>query len=149
MKILDLLANFAGGGLLGIVGQFAVGWLDVWRADKESARRIAEMRALADIKTEEGKQAAFAAAQAAESSTATAGHAWPAVEAVKTLWRPFLTLLLLCFLAYVYATATETVRADITGELTACSLGAIWFWFGTRYAAAIRSAPLSPGKPAR
>lgn len=146
MKILDALSSFAGGGLLGIVGQFAVGWLDVWRADKESARKISEMKALAEIKTEEGKQVAFAAAQAAEQSTNT-GHGWLWVEAVKTLWRPFLTLLLLCFLAYVYGTATETVRSDITGELTACSLGAIWFWFGTRYAAAIRSPP--PSSPVK
>lgn len=47
----------------------------------------------------------------------------------------------LCFLAYVYTTATETVRADITGELTACALGSIWFWFGTRYAQSLRSSP--------
>jgi hypothetical protein len=144
MKILDIVTNFAGGGLLGIVGQFAVGWLEVWRADKESARKIAEMKALAEIKTEEVKQAAFAAAQAAEQSTNT-GHGWLWVEAVKTLWRPFLTLLLLGFLVYVYSTANEYVRGEITGELTACALGAIWFWFGTRYAAALRS-PSSPPK---
>lgn len=144
MKILDLLANAAGGGLLGLVSQVGLGWFEVWRADKESARKISEMKALAEIKVEEGKQAAFVAAQDAERSTA-GGYIW--AETVKTLWRPFLTLLLLCFLGYVFATSTAEVRADMTGELTACALGAVWFWFGTRYAAGLRSVPNSP--PAR
>lgn len=144
MKILDMLINAAGGGLLGLVSQLGLGWFEVWRADKESARKIAEMQALSQIKVEEGRQVAFAAAQHAEAQS-TGGYVW--AETIKTLWRPFLTLLLLSFLAYVFATSTPEIRADMTGELTACALGAVWFWFGTRYAAGLRS-PSSPVLPA-
>lgn len=136
MKLLELLSNFAGGGLLGLISQLGLGWFETWRADKESARKIAEMEALARIKVEEAAMHAFGNAQTAEATT-RGGSQW--AENIKTLWRPFLTLLLLVFLAVVFVMASPEVRADLSGELTACALGAVWFWFGTRYVSGLRA----------
>jgi len=137
MKFLDLILNAAGGGLLGIAGQFLVGWMETRRLDAESRRRIAEAQALSQLKLEEANANAFAAAQTAAAAPAERSPAWCA--AVLTLTRPALTLLLLAFAAYVYSTATPEVRAEMTGETTACAFGAVWFWFGSRYQSRLRS----------
>lgn len=132
--VLKALSGALGGGLLGILGQFLVGWMETRRLDAESARRIAEMRAMADIKTEEAKWTAFTAAQTAAKPSGTE-PAWCA--AVITLTRPVLTVLLVGFAMYVYSTATNDVRAEMTNETLACCFGAVWFWFGNRYQARI------------
>lgn len=136
MKFLDLILNAAGGGLFGILGQFLVGWMETRRLDAESARKIAEMKALAEMKAEESAWNAFTAAQQAAAPVETAPR-W--CNAVLTLTRPALTLLLLAFAAYVYSTATPATRAEMTGETTACAFGAVWFWFGSRYQSRLRT----------
>lgn len=130
MKFLDLLINAAGGGLLGIVGQLAVGWFEIKRADAESRRRIAELEAASKIRVEEAQWRAFEKSQDAGRLFGNE-PGWAA--AVLTLARPFLTLLLVCFVVYVYATAAGEVKADMSGEITACGFGAVWWWFGSRY----------------
>ena len=136
MKFFDLLLNAAGGGLLGIVGQLAVGWFEIKRADAESRRRIAEMEALSKIRVEEAAMRAFEASQSAGKPSGNE-PGWAA--AVLTLARPVLTLLLVGFAVYVYSSASGEVRSDMTGEITACAFGAVWWWFGSRYQARIKS----------
>lgn len=128
--VAKLLSGALGGGLLGIAGQFLVGWMETRRLDSESRRKIAELKALAEIKAEESAWTAFTAAQEATKAPENV-PAWCA--AVLTLTRPALTLCLLAFAIYVYATAAPAVRADMTVETTACAFGAVWFWFGSRY----------------
>jgi hypothetical protein len=134
-----LLSLLTSGGL-GFLGTIAQGWFEVWRAGKESERRIAEMRALSEMREQEAAWNAFTAAQNAEAATNT-GHSWPWVEAVKTLWRPFLTLLLLGVLAWYMAKASDTVFASCMEDLKFCAFNAIGFWFGSRFAAQVRAAP--------
>lgn len=136
MSLLSILGNVASGGLLGILGQVAVGFLETWRADKESKRKIEEMKALSSIRVEESTWAAFGEAQ---KSAAAPDNAPPWAAAVITLTRPALTLLLVLFAAYVYISAVPEVRADMSGEITACAFGAVWFWFGSRYQSRVRS----------
>lgn len=140
--ILSLLTS----GGLGFFGTIAQGWFEVWRAGKESERKIAEMRALSEMKEQEAAWTAYTAAQGAEAATNT-GRGLPWVEAVKSLWRPFLTLLLLAVLAFYMSRATEPVFAACMDDLKVCAFNSIAFWFGSRYAAQIRSpAPSSPPK---
>jgi hypothetical protein len=135
MKILELIFNAASGGLVGILGQFLVGWMESRRLDADSRRKIAEIQAIAAAKADEAALQAFTAAQNAAAPAENA-PAWCA--AVLTLVRPALTLLLLSFAVFVYYTATPAVRADITGETLACAFGAVWFWFGSRYQSRLR-----------
>lgn len=128
--IIKLATGALGGGLLGIASQFLVGWMETRRLDAESARKIAEMKALAEIKAEESAWQAFSAAQGAARP---AGNEPGWCAAVLTLTRPALTVLLVAFACYVYSTATPAVRAEMTTETTACCFGAVWFWFGSRY----------------
>jgi hypothetical protein len=134
--IVKLVGGSLGGGLLGILGQFAVGWMETKRLDAESRRRISEMEAMRNMKIAEGELRAFDSAQNAAGNASAGAPGWCA--AVITLTRPVLTFLLLCFAVYVYATAAPEVRAGMTDETTACAFGAVWFWFGSRYQARLR-----------
>ena len=128
--VLSFLSSIASGGVLGLLGQGLVGWLEIYRADKESARKIAEMRALAEIKTEEAAWHAFAASQKASEPPANV-PAWCA--AIITLFRPFLTLLFFGLAAYAYATSPADLRAGMVSEVNACAFGLAYWWFGSRY----------------
>lgn len=130
MSFLSLLSSVASGGLLGLVGQGLVGWLEIYRADKESARKIAEMRALADIRVEEAAWNAFAASQKAGEAPANVP---PWCAAVITLFRPFLTLLFFGLAAYAFATAAPAAREGMLAEVNACAFGLAYWWFGSRY----------------
>lgn len=132
----SLLSSVASGGVLGLLGQGLVGWLEIYRADKESARKIAEMRALAEIKTEEAAWNAFAASQKASEAPANV-PAWCA--AIITLFRPALTLLFFGLAAYAFATASADVRASMISEVNACAFGLAYWWFGSRYQSRLRS----------
>lgn len=134
--VVKAIGGAFGGGLLGIVGQFAVGWMETKRLDAESKRRIAELQAMRDLKITEGELRAFDSAQNAAGNSSVGAPAWCA--AVLTLTRPVLTLLLVLFAACVYFSATPEVRAGMTDETTACAFGAVWFWFGSRYQSRLR-----------
>ena len=136
MTILGLLSSVASGGLLGLLGQGLVGWLEIYRADKESARKIAEMRALAEIKVEEAAWAAFAASQKASEAPANVP---PWCAAIITLFRPFLTLLFFGLAAYAFATSGPAARESMLSEVNACAFGLAYWWFGSRYQKRISS----------
>lgn len=122
--------------MLGLIGQGLVGWLEIYRADKESSRKIAEMRALAEIKTEEAAWHAFAASQKASEPPANVP---PWCAAIITLFRPFLTLLFFGLAAYAFATAAPAARDSMLTEINACAFGLAYWWFGSRYQSRVRS----------
>lgn len=130
MNILGILTSAASGGILGLVGQGLVGWLEIYRADRESARKIAEMKALAEIKVEETAWQAFAASQKASEPPANVP---PWCAAIITLFRPFLTLLFFGLAAYAFATSAPAARDAMLSEVNACAFGLAYWWFGSRY----------------
>lgn len=135
MSFFSAIANMATGGLVGIIGQLGVCALEEWRAGRESARKIAEMKALAEIKAEEAAWNAFAASQKASEAPANV-PAWCA--ATITLFRPGLTLLFFGLAAYAFAVATDATRAETLGEINSCAFGLAYWWFGSRYQARLR-----------
>lgn len=128
MKILDLLFS---GGVMGGVLTIAQGFFAEFQKDKESKRRLAEVAAVAASAEKKAAWDAFAVSQGQDS----AGHgvsAW--VNDIRALMRPILTVLLVGFVIYVYATATAELRAGLSDEITFAGFTAVFWWFGSRFA---------------
>lgn len=125
-----LLTGAASGGLLGIVGQFGVGLLEEFRATRESQRKIAEMKALAEIREGEAAWKAFEASQAASRPPESVS---PWCANVITLFRPGLTLLFFGLAGYAFAVSPDSTRAEYVSEINACAFGLAYWWFGSRY----------------
>jgi hypothetical protein len=129
-SILSVIASPLLGPLFGILGSGISAFLAEWKADKESARKLAEMKAVAEIKADEAAWVAFTEAQ---KSVAPSEFSYKWVNAAQQLVRVFLTLGFLILVFYVYASATPEVRSQITDALLTCSFTAFSFWFGERY----------------
>lgn len=131
----SFLTSILSGGFLGVIGQLGIGVLDEWKAGRESARKIAEMKALAEIKAEEAAWNAFAASQKASEMPAGAP---PWALCVQILWRPFLTLLFFGLATYGFTQAEPERKAELMGEVFACAFGLAYWWFGSRYQQKLR-----------
>ncbi len=150
MNWLSLLGNVASGGLFGLVGQLATGFLHLRERAQENAHELAMIEARKGLAVEAASATAFAESQRAEAAT-NGNTVPPWAAAVKTLWRPFLSLLLLTLTWRIYETATPEVRDRISGDLVTVTSACVFWWFGSRYQAALREAspvtlrsPLTP-----
>lgn len=135
MNLLSLAASVFSSGALGLLGQLGVAALDEWKAGRESARKIAEMRAVAEIKADEAQWAAFTESQKSAQAPANA-PSWAA--AVQVVWRPFLTLLFFGLATYGFAVAAPERRQETLVEINACAFGLAYWWFGSRYQQKLR-----------
>jgi hypothetical protein len=127
--MLDLLTNALGGGALGVLLRIGNGFFETWRADKESKLKIEEARAMAAIAADKAAWDAFTASQAqATAPTSTPG--WAA--AILTLFRPFITLLLLIIVAVIFFNVTGQEQADMVDEFQFAAMNCIGWWFGDR-----------------
>lgn len=136
MNWASLLGNVASGGVLGLVGQLATGWLHIKEKAQANAHELALIEAQKGLATEQASAAAFAASQSAEA--ATAGNVSPWAANIKTLWRPALTLLLLVLTTGIYFSAAPEVRAEISGDVVTATTACIFWWFGSRYQDGLR-----------
>jgi len=121
----SLLLNFLSGGVLGSLAQALLGWL-------HTKQQIALMEAQAKHASIVAEWGAFTAAQNAEAATNTA-RAYQWAETVKTLWRPFLTLLLLVLTAWMLREASAEVVDFSVAQMTQLTGMSVAFWFGGRY----------------
>jgi hypothetical protein len=137
MNWATLLGNVASGGILGLVGQLATGWMHLKEKAVHNAHELAMIDAQKGLAVETASASAFAASQQAE--TATAANVSPWAANIKTLWRPALTLLLLILTACIYFSSSPESRSEIAGNIVTATTGCIFWWFGSRYQAALRN----------
>ena len=130
MSLLSLVASPVLGPIWGFLGSAISGLLAEWKADRESKRKIEELKAVAEIKADESAWNAFSEAQ---KSISPSEYSYKWVNAAQQLVRVFLTLGFLILVFYVYHTATPEVRSQITDALLTCAFSAFSFWFGERY----------------
>lgn len=130
MSLLSVIASPILGPLWGAIGAGLSSLLAEWKADRESKRKIEELKALAEIKADEAAWGAFTEAQ---KSTIPSESNYKWVNAAQSLVRVALTLGFMVLVFYVYKTATPEVRAQITDALLTAAFSAFSFWFGERY----------------
>lgn len=134
----SVLGNVASGGLLGLLGQVATGFMHAYQVREETKAQVMLLEAQQRVATEQAAGVAFAASQQAETATQTNVSPWAAN--IKTLWRPALTLLLLALSTVIYFQSPEVTRADIAGNIVTATTACIFWWFGSRYQTQLRNA---------
>jgi len=146
MSLLGFLSSAVGGALLGEVGKWATGFLEMKKADAESKRKLAELKAMSEIKVTEEQWKTF-------RETLSQGNSEYSIP--ENLGPKSLTII--SFVLLGVHTATKMVRVVMVGwaavfmyflwnstpegpdktyllyELTAISFAVIYWWIGERY----------------
>lgn len=148
----DLLGTAAGGGVFGLAGAIAKGWLEIkqQRARMEEKRLDAEiqrdiLKLQTDKATIEGEAVAFArsqdaAAPSTEVTSALAGIAsttaqtWFVLllEGLRSGTRPLLTWAAHCMAFIIFFHLSEEMRRDVLMQVFAMASTYGGWWFGTR-----------------
>jgi hypothetical protein len=140
MSLFDLVFKAAGGGVLGAVMHLGTAAFEVWKRRKDAEVEIMLLNAKVAAAEKEAAWNAFAKSQEGAGAIVVPGNASPlmvniyvAVDALRNFTRPGLTWALLAVLVYVYATATQSAREQVLGEITFGAFTALFWWFGSRY----------------
>ena len=147
--IASLISSAAGGAILGGFGQAANNLMEIWRANAESKRKIAEANALAQIKVEESSWACFQETLKSRNSSfampqnATVWQNWVfiAVEAIVRLMNPILTLGAIVILWNFYHSLDAEAQREFFPEISAWAFACTYWWIGQR-----AQGKLQPGK---
>jgi hypothetical protein len=143
MNVLDLIANAAGGGIVGSLLHLGTGFFETWRKKKDAEVEILLMNAKVAAAEKEAAWNAFAKSQEGAGEDAltipTAAHPivvnlFLLVDAFRRATRPGLTWALLAVLVYVFAVSDAAARTAMLGEITFGAFTALFWWFGSRYA---------------
>lgn len=130
MSLLSLLASPVLGTLFGQLGTAASMFISEWKEDKASARRINELKAVAEVKVEETAWTVFGKAV---DATAPNANLSPWVNNTQAMVRVVLTGGFLVLIFVVWYTSEAAQRAEITEPLLTMAFTAISFWFGERF----------------
>ena len=137
--ISEILGNVASGGLLGLFGSLATGWMELKKFDRETVRirdqhehEQGMAKLGADVAMEAGKAAAFTASQTSAAADSAASGVAPWAATLRAATRPLLTWLLVAIAAVIaiYAPAEQQARA--ASELVGLAGMAVGWWFGSR-----------------
>jgi hypothetical protein len=143
MNVLDIIANAAGGGIVGSLLHLGTGFFETWRKKKDAEVEILLMNAKVAAAEKEAAWNAFAKSQegAGEDALTIPAAAHPVVanlfllvDAFRRATRPGLTWALLAVLVYVFAVSDAAARTAMLGEITFGAFTALFWWFGSRYA---------------
>jgi hypothetical protein len=143
MNVLDIIANAAGGGIVGSLLHLGTGFFETWRKKKDAEVEILLMNAKVAAAEKEAAWNAFAKSQegAGEDALTIPAAAHPIVvnlfllvDAFRRATRPGLTWALLAVLVYVFAVSDAAARTAMLGEITFGAFTALFWWFGSRYA---------------
>lgn len=143
MNVLDIIANAAGGGIVGSLLHLGTGFFETWRKKKDAEVEILIMNAKVAAAEKEAAWNAFAKSQegAGEDVLTIPPAAHPIVvnlfllvDAFRRATRPGLTWALLAVLVYVFAVSDAAARTAMLGEITFGAFTALFWWFGSRYA---------------
>ena len=129
--MLELLTNALGGGALGVLLRIGNGFFEEFRAGKEHARKLEEAKVMAGIAADKAAWDAFTASQQQATPPANT-PGWAA--AILTLFRPFITLLLIVIVAIVFFNVTGQKQTDMVDEFQFAAFNCVGWWFGDRMA---------------
>jgi hypothetical protein len=140
MNWTDILGNVASGGLLGLLGNALTFGMKYFTNKQEFAMRkemltleaqVAQSKTAGDIAVarEQGAAAGFAGAQQAEASI---GKSYKWVEAVRSLTRPSLTVILIGLTSVIYFNTDDVTQSYIAQNIVTIAVAAVMFWFGSR-----------------
>jgi hypothetical protein len=127
--MLDLITNALGGGALGVLLRIGNGFFENYKAGQDHKRKLEEAKAMAEIASDKAKWDAFTASQQAATPPANTS-AWAAN--LITLFRPFITLLLLILVTIVFFRVTALEQAEMIDEIQFCAFNCVGWWFGDR-----------------
>jgi hypothetical protein len=129
--MLELLTNALGGGALGVLLRIGNGFFEEFRAGKEHARKLEEAKVMAGIAADKAAWDAFTASQQ-QATPPNNTPGWAA--AILTLFRPFITLLLIIIVAIVFFNVTGQKQTDMVDEFQFAAFNCVGWWFGDRMA---------------
>ena len=129
--MLELLTNALGGGALGVLLRIGNGFFEEFRAGKEHARKLEEAKVMDGIAADKAAWDAFTASQQQATPPANT-PGWAA--AILTLFRPFITLLLIVIVAIVFFNVTGQKQTDMVDEFQFAAFNCVGWWFGDRMA---------------
>ena len=136
MSMWQFLASAFSGGAMGVIMRVFNGVFEELKAAREHQRKLEEMKVIATIKQDEAAWNAFTASQNASVAPANV-HAW--VADTITLFRPFITLLLLFVATIIWFYAAEPAKVGMTDQVAFAAFNAIGWWFGDRAALRAKS----------
>lgn len=127
----QFLTAFLGGGAGGVLLRLGNGLFEEWKAGREQDRKLEEMKVIASIKQDEAAWKAFEASQAAAT---VPSNVHPITADILTLFRPFITLVLVAIATVVWFHAVDPQKADMTNQVAFAAFNAVGWWFGDRAA---------------
>ena len=129
--MLELITNALGGGALGVLMRIGNGLFENYKAAQDHKRKLEEAKVMSEIAANKSAWDAFTASQHAAIPPANVSS-WAAN--VITLFRPFITLLLLVLVSIVFFRVTPTEQATMVEQIQFCAFNCIGWWFGDRMA---------------
>lgn len=141
MSLIAFLTSAVGGTLLSGATQFAQEWFAVRRAKAESEMKIAELKALSEIKIEEKQLEAFVKAQGSMESSWKPDTRTPLwivcayglAEITIKLVRPAMVLMSFWLVAKIYAGQSAVDQNNLDAEILTFCFSVGYFWLGQRY----------------
>lgn len=127
--MLDLLTNALGGGALGVLLRIGNGFFENYKAGQDHKRELEKAQVMAGIASDKAKWDAFTASQQAAIPPANVSS-WAAN--LITLFRPFITLLLVLIATVIYFHSTTEAQSTTADQLNFAAFNCIGWWFGDR-----------------
>lgn len=127
--MLDLLTNALGGGALGVLLRIGNGFFENYKAGQDHKRKLEEAKVMAEIAADKSKWDAFTASQQAATPPANVS---PWAANLITLFRPFITLMLVLISTVIYFYSTADAQSSTANELNFAAFNCIGWWFGDR-----------------
>ncbi|MEM9178527.1 MAG: hypothetical protein AAGA89_02395 [Pseudomonadota bacterium] len=153
-EIIGISASAAGGGLFGLLGTTlgrVAGFFEKRQSIAHEERRWQHETALAELQQKTAMQAAKTAMDQAHvdgsweglsaslAAQAAIGDSYKWVNAIRSLTRPSLTLLLWGIATLIWFSADSAAQANIVETATFAATAATLWWFGDRAATTFRA----------
>ena len=127
--MLDLFTNALGGGALGVLLRIGNGFFENFKAGQDHKRELEKATVMAGIASDKSKWDAFTASQQAATPPANVS---PWAANLITLFRPFITLLLVLIATVIYFHSTTEAQSTTVDQLNFSAFNCIGWWFGDR-----------------
>lgn len=125
------LTSILSGGAMGVLMRVFNGLFEEFKAAREHSRKLEELKVMSSIKQDEAAWNAFSNSQNAATVPANV-HPW--VADTITLFRPFITVLLLILATVIWFYAAEPAKIDMVNQVAFAAFNAVGWWFGDRMA---------------